>query len=205
MIRSFLYILCLAGLFTFTGCAGIDTQNNRDDKGLSRMQDPVQDITYNGPSKNIQTHSEDDVNRGEFGHTHYSRKPGKDYALDAAHLPKTDYQALSDIITRLELTLPDIYDVGTLVTDQYVLIAYKTSSSNRELAAQQVKRTALSVVPNYYKVYISDEPFAQTDIANFKDLDVSTPRVHQWIVNLISQMKKSPQGTTSAKTNETNQ
>ena len=202
MVKNVFCFFCVAILLFLSGCAGLDHKENQDDQGLSRMQDPVRDVTYNGPPKNIQNNSPSENARGEFGHTHYSRKPGRDHALDVQHIPKTDYQALSDIITRVELSLPDIYDVGTLVTDQYVLIAYKTTNDNRVEAAEQVKRTALSVVPNYYKVYVSDERFAQTDIANFKNLDVSTPRVHQWLENLIKQMKQSPQGTTSPKTHQ---
>lgn len=184
-----------------SGC-GIDTHNNHQSQGLNRMQDPTQEVTYKGPSKNIQQHSNFDAARGSFGHTHYTRKPGRAYALDPKHIPKVDYQALSDIITRLELTLPEIYDVGTLVTDEYVLIGYKTSNDNRNEAAQQVKRTAISVVPNYYKIYISDQPYAQTEIANFKDLTVSTPRVHQWLDHLINRMKEAPQGTPAPKASD---
>lgn len=191
----------LMTVLALSGC-GLDTRNNHHSSGLNRMPDPTQDVTYKGPSKNIQKNSESDARIGAFGFMHYSRKPGREYALSVDHLPKTDYQALADIITRLELSLPDIYDVGTLVTDQYVLIAYKTSNNNRQEAAQQVKRTALSVVPNYYKVYISDLPFAQQDIANYKDLSANTPRVHQWLEHVINRMKEAPQGGVSPRSPE---
>lgn len=201
MIKGMIVTACSLLVLTLSGC-GIDTHNNHNSKGLERMQDPTEDVTYTGPSKNIKQQSDFDAARGSFGHTHYTRKPGAAYTLDARHLPKTDYQALSDIVTRLELTLPDIYDVGTLVTDQYILIGYKTTNDNRNEAAEQVKRTALSVVPNYYKVYISDQPFAQTDIANYKNLTVKTPQVHQTIEHLINRMKESPQGTSSPKASD---
>jgi hypothetical protein len=189
--RSLLgFALCLS----LSGC-GLSPTNNHHSSGLNRMQDPTTDVTYRGPAKPIQTHAPDKVEKGAFGYVHYTRKPGATNALDAKHIPKVDYQALADLTTRLELTLPTIYDVGTLVTDQYVLIGYKTDNSNRQEAAQQVKATALAVVPNYYKVYISDEPNISKEIARFKNFSSSAPDVHRWLPSMISQMKKSPQGT----------
>jgi hypothetical protein len=204
MMKGIIATVCTAMVFVTAGC-GVDTHNNHQSQGLSRMQDPTQDVTYKGPSKKIKQQSNSDIVQGTFGHTHYTRKPGRENVLDARHIPKTDYQALSDIVTRLELTLPDVYDVGTLVTDEYILIAYKTTNHNRNEAAEQVKRTALSVVPNYYKVYISDQPFAQTEIANYKDLGVTTARVHQWLPHLIKRMKEAPQGTSAPKASDNTQ
>jgi hypothetical protein len=170
------------------------------------MQDPTTNVTYRGPAKPIQTHEQDKVEKGAFGYVHYTRKPGATNALDAKHIPKVDYQALADLTTRLALTLPTIYDVGTLVTDQYVLIGYKTDNTNRQEAAHQVKATALAVVPNYYKVYISDEPNISKEIARYKNFSSSTPDVHRWLPAMIAQMKKSPQGTSvNHRTSQTDQ
>ncbi|MGV3487627.1 MAG: hypothetical protein ACO1OC_03460 [Tuberibacillus sp.] len=55
MLKCIFYLLSAALLFTIAGCAGLDNKNNRDDLGLSRMHDPVQDVTYNGPSNQIKT------------------------------------------------------------------------------------------------------------------------------------------------------
>jgi hypothetical protein len=187
-------LLGLALCLSLTGC-GLSRSNNHLSSGLNRMQDPTTNVTYKGPTKAIQTHNPEKVKEGAFGYVHYTRKPGATNALDSKYIPKVDYQALADITTRLSLTLPTIYDVGTLVTDQYVLIGYKTDNPNREEAAQQVKATALSVVPNYYKVYISDEPNISKEIARFKNFASSMPDVHRWLPAMIKQMKKSPQGT----------
>jgi len=190
--------LSLTLFLSLTGC-GLSPTNNHHSNGLTRMQDPTTNVTYTGPAKAIQTHDSEKVKKGAFGYVHYTRKAGAANALDSKHIPKVDYQALADITTRLLLTLPTIYDVGTLVTDQYVLVGYKTDNSNRDEAAQQVKRTASAVVPTYYKVYISDEPNISQEIARYKNFASSTPDVHRWLPSMINQMKQAPQGTSENK------
>lgn len=56
----------------------------------------------------------------------------------------------------------------TLVTDEEVLVVYDTNAKDRTETADQVKRTAMSVVPRYYHVYVSDDyqTLAQ-DVENF--------------------------------------
>lgn len=183
----------LLAVVILAGC-GIDLSNNHRSSGAGRLHDATQDVTYNGPSRQIKNHSPSDGAGGAFGYIHYSRKPGREHALSPQYVPRTDYRALADIITRVALTLPDIYDTGTLVTDKYILISYKSDSKNRQQAAAQVKATALSVVPNYYRVYVTDNPTVASEIANFKDLNTNTSNVHQWLDHLINRMKQSPQG-----------
>ncbi|GGE48514.1 hypothetical protein GCM10011391_29160 [Pullulanibacillus camelliae] len=201
-MKKLLAIILFTGTLA-TGCH-LDTKNNHSSSGLNRMQDPTEDVTYKGPSHTIQNHSATNAAEGQFGYVHYSRKKGDEHALTAQHIPKTDYQALSDIITRQALTLPDIYDAGTLVTDEYVLIGYKTSNKDREQSASQVRQAALAVVPNYYKVVVSDEANATSDIARFKDFNARTSNVHHWLQAQINQMKKAPQGYAKQKNIEKN-
>ncbi|WEG13773.1 YhcN/YlaJ family sporulation lipoprotein [Pullulanibacillus sp. KACC 23026] len=177
-MRQVAVILGLILTVTLSGC-GLSTHNNHLAVDSGRMQDPTTDVTYSGPSPVIQTHEAEDLEKGAFGYIHYSRKPGSENALSSKHIPKTDYQALADIVTRLTLTLPTIYDVGTLVTDQYILIGYKTDNPNREEAAGQVRATARAAVPTYYKIYISDAHNAAADIARYKDYTASSSNSHR--------------------------
>ena len=66
-------------------------------------------------------------------------------------------EQVANIISQFSTDIPNVNDVATLVTDQEVLIAYKTDSKNRNLTADQVKKTAMSVVPRYYHVYVTDK------------------------------------------------
>ncbi|GGH75164.1 hypothetical protein JOD43_000581 [Pullulanibacillus pueri] len=193
-----LLITALMTVLTVAGC-GLDTHNNHNSSGLKRMQDPTEDVTYKGPSQNIKSHEESDAADGQFGFVHYSRKQGDEHALTAQHMPKMDYKATADIITRQELSLPDIYDAATLVTDEYVLIGYKTTNENRDESASQVRQAALAVIPNYYKVVISDADYASSDIARYKDFNSKTTGVQSWLQNMIDEMQKSPQGYANKK------
>ncbi|TCP19134.1 sporulation lipoprotein YhcN/YlaJ [Scopulibacillus darangshiensis] len=165
-----------------------------DEPTREKSQDPIEDITYSGPPHTTQKLSKDNLDIGSFGYVHYKRKQGAGNAVQQHDIPKIDNRELADIISRLELSLPNIYEVGTLVTDQYVLIGYQSDLKDKKQAASQVKMTALSVVPNYYKVYISDAFDAIERISRYKDLTVQTPRVHKSLQHMINEMKKSPQG-----------
>lgn len=105
-------------------------------------------------------------------------------------------EKLSDSITRLVLTNDDVEEAATLVTDQYVLVAYVSSSDNRELIADQVKRSALSIAPHYYDVYISDNENHFDEIERFRGLNAHS-NSEDAIEQTIEMFKQSPQGPNS--------
>lgn len=190
MKRLLLVPMLLIFALTITSCKAPFS----DDNAHQKSQQPITDITYTGPPDKTQKHSKSNLDNGAFGYIHYQRKAGTNNALTHDHIPKIDNKELADVITRLELSLPNIYDVGTLATDEYILIGYQTDLNDKKLAASQVKSTAIATVPNYYKVYISDASDAIERISRFKDLSVQTPSVHLSIENMVKEMKKSPQG-----------
>jgi ribosomal protein S17E len=75
-----------------------------------------------------------------------------------------------------------------------VLIAYQTDSKDRNLTADQVKKTAMSVVPRYYHVYVTDNRSLMRDVENLSHLDSTSKNARNSVNQLIAQMKKSPQG-----------
>lgn len=177
-------------LLSLSGC-----QNQQDNQSSPlKQQDPVQNISYSGGPNTTQKSSNQDLENGGFGYVHYQRDPDSNPRNIADKVPKIDPQELSDVITRLELTMPDVYDVATLTTDRHILIGYKTKSHDRNKVASQVKQTAYSVTPRYYDIYISDKSTAINEISQYQHLSVQTPRVHDWLQSLIKEMKKSPQG-----------
>jgi Sporulation lipoprotein YhcN/YlaJ (Spore_YhcN_YlaJ) len=92
------------------------------------------------------------------------------------------------------LQLPGIKDVGTLVTDEEVLIGYKSTNKDRDAAADQVKMTAFAVVPRYYHVYVSDEKGMIDKIQQYQSLNNDTEEIEGIMDRLIQEMKKAPQG-----------
>lgn len=105
-----------------------------------------------------------------------------------------DPDLLADAISKLAVLTPDVQDVATLVTDREVLIAYETTSENRFETADQVKRAAMSCVPRFFHVYVSDNPQMIHSIERFGNLSSRTENVHDVLEHTITEMLKSPQG-----------
>ncbi|MED3624578.1 YhcN/YlaJ family sporulation lipoprotein [Neobacillus thermocopriae] len=106
-----------------------------------------------------------------------------------------DREQLANIISKLAAEIPNVNDVAALVTDQEVLVAYQTDTKNRELTADQVKRTALSVVPRYYHVYVSDNKAHIRDVENLANFTSTSKKAREQVNAVIKRMKTSPQGS----------
>ncbi|MTH53872.1 sporulation protein [Bacillus mangrovi] len=106
-----------------------------------------------------------------------------------------DRKELADTISGLTVQLPGISEAATLVTDEEVLVAYRRASGDRSQMADMVKRTAISVVPRYYHVYISDNPAYFDQLQSYSRMDSESRDADAIIGKLTNGMKKdSPQG-----------
>lgn len=134
--------------------------------------------------------------RTHFGYVRDQAEPVKNSNRYNENIAAVDYEEIANIINKMVVQLPNIEDSATLVTDEEVLIAYETNvdSSDREMVADQVSKTGLSIVPRFYHVYISDNPEMIHDIERFQSLGVSSPRVDEILEATIKEMLKSPQG-----------
>ncbi|MCA1031619.1 YhcN/YlaJ family sporulation lipoprotein [Bacillus timonensis] len=135
-----------------------------------------------------------DDSMSNFGYVRHQKSPIPGDANIYASIPKLNREKVADVISKMATQLPNVEDVGTLVTDEEVLIVYSTDSKNRFETADQVKKTALSVVPRYYHVYVSDNPILMRDIERFGVLDADSRNVDQIITSTIQRMLDSPQG-----------
>ncbi|NLP52314.1 YhcN/YlaJ family sporulation lipoprotein [Bacillus sp. RO1] len=129
-----------------------------------------------------------------FGYVRDQAEPVRNSQRYNENIAAVDYGEIANIINKMVVQLPAIEDSATLVTDEEVLIAYETNSDDRELTADQVSKTGLSIVPRYYHVYISDNPEMIHDIERFRSLGVTSPRVDEILESTIKEMLKSPQG-----------
>jgi virulence-associated protein VapD len=105
-----------------------------------------------------------------------------------------DREQAANVISKFSSNIPNVNDVATLVTDQEVLIAYDTDSEDRSLTADQVKKSALSVVPRYYHVYVSDNKALMRDVENLANFDSTSKNARSSVNDVIKRMQKSPQG-----------
>ncbi|RFU67219.1 YhcN/YlaJ family sporulation lipoprotein [Bacillus sp. V59.32b] len=127
-----------------------------------------------------------------FGYTRVNSGTGENE--NGTEAPTIDREQLADIISRLGNQIPDVNDVSTLVTDEEVLVVYDSDTNNRNATADQVKRTALSIVPRYFHVYVSDNETLRQNIENFATQDTDSRGIEDSIDSTIRQMLKSPQG-----------
>jgi osmotically-inducible protein OsmY len=78
-----------------------------------------------------------------------------------------DKQEVAKFISYLVVKLPAVDDAAALVTDQEVLIAFRTDGNKKEVR-KQVEKTAQSALPSYYHIYTSGE---MKNINNIEELN----------------------------------
>lgn len=177
-------------LLTATGCS--KDMANRDvyeESGDTINVNNKREELYNeGGSQGVRNVSDD------YGFVRHQKSPIQNDRGGTEHYAAMDREQVANIISQLSTDIPNVNDVATLVTDQEVLVSYSTDSKDRNLTADQVKRTAMSTVPRYYHVYVSDNKNLMRDVENLANLDSTSKNARNLVTGLIKQMKKSPQG-----------
>ncbi|PLT30304.1 YhcN/YlaJ family sporulation lipoprotein [Peribacillus deserti] len=195
--------LSLGIILTLSGCASRGNLNNdNNDNIFKNTSDPVRTKNIN-QNYNVDNHN-NDLTARDFGFVRLNRTVINGETVEKNDRISIDREQMADIITRLSVQIPGIDEAATLVTDEEALIAYRTSSEDRNQAADQVKRTALSVLPRYYHVYVTDNRGLMQNVENYASLDTHTENVNEMLQNTINQMKKSPQGKSVTKNENAN-
>ncbi|NMD69009.1 sporulation protein [Bacillus sp. DNRA2] len=194
MIKN-LIVAGFCTIFILSGCA-------KNDSNLG-AQDPYKE---DGNTINVNNQRAELYNEGkkhdkseDFGYVRHQRNPvmGTNSASD--HYAAIDREQLAKIISQLSTDIPNVNDVSTLVTDGEVIVVYKTDTKDRNLTADQVKRTAASAVPSWFRIYVTDNTHLRQDVENFATLDSDTKNINSLMSNLINRVKESPQGTSTSK------
>ncbi|WP_053367597.1 YhcN/YlaJ family sporulation lipoprotein [Bacillus sp. FJAT-27245] len=129
-----------------------------------------------------------------FGFYRHQKSPVMGDRSTAEEMARIDRGQIAKDISRISTTLPNVNDAAVLVTDEEVLVAYDTDSNNRELTADQVKKTAMSCVPRFFHVYVSDNKNLMRDVETLSSLTTHNENAEESIAAVIREMKKSPQG-----------
>ncbi|MDT8858648.1 YhcN/YlaJ family sporulation lipoprotein [Alkalihalobacillus sp. MEB130] len=194
MLKKSLLVGGLATMMLVTGC-----QLPEQGQTLQRTSNYDSHQPNGGYSPINQVNATDDYNH--FGYSRYERELVMRGNQEV--IPVIDRERLSDAVTRMVLTNDVISEAGTLVTDKYVLVAYDAQADNREYVADQVKRSALSIVPRYYEVYISDNHDHFDEIERFQHLTSATSDIERTIEQTIQMMQlESPQGQYNENTDD---
>ncbi|MGJ9384097.1 YhcN/YlaJ family sporulation lipoprotein [Salipaludibacillus sp. CF4.18] len=147
---------------------------------------------------NEQSHAINKENVGDtnqftqYGFERHSKKEAQEEEVPGYAV--YDRPLLAESISEMSANLKNVHDAGVLVTGQHVLIAFEHSSEDREAVAEQVRKTAKSVVPDYYDIYVSDDVLLMEDIESFEgesSRDIENMRA---LEQIIERMKNSPQG-----------
>jgi ribosomal protein S17E len=189
-LKKLVIILGLCTLTALTGCS--KDMGNRDvyeESGNTiNVNNKRHDLYNEGASRSVRNAS------NNYGFVRHQKSPLMNDNTANDHYTALNREQVANIISKLSTEIPNVNDVATLVTDQEVLIAYKTDSKNRNMTADQVKKTAMSVVPRYYHVFVTDNKVLMRDVENLANLDSTSRNARNLVNGLIKQMKKSPQG-----------
>jgi ribosomal protein S17E len=189
-LKKSVIILGLCTMTALTGCT--KDMGNRDvyeESGNTiNVNNKRHDLYNEGASRGVRNVS------NNYGFVRHQKSPLMNDNTANDHFTALDREQVANIISKYSTEIPNVNDVATLVTDQEVLIAYDTDSKDRNLTADQVKKTAMSVVPRYYHVFVTDNKVLMRDVENLANLDSTSRNARNLVNGLIKQMKKSPQG-----------
>ncbi|MCI0766747.1 YhcN/YlaJ family sporulation lipoprotein [Bacillus sp. TL12] len=101
-------------------------------------------------------------------------------------------EKVAEMITNMTVQLPDVTNAATLVTDDEVFVVYRPNTSDPALVADQVYKTALSIVPRYYKAYVSTDQKLITQIQGLQSGTLNNKEYEQSLDMLKREMSKNP-------------
>lgn len=196
-MKKTIIALSICGAAALTGCSNNNASpGDQDGKAgiyqrsgnTLNVNDQRPDLYNEDGRKGLKDTSED------FGYVRHQKTGvmGTDKNMDVYQA--IDREKMADMIGRYSTMVQNVDDVSTLVTDEEVLIVYQTDSKDRFETADQVKRMAMTVVPRWFHVYVSDDQSLRKDVENFASLDTDSRDVDTMIDGVIKQMLKSPQG-----------
>lgn len=186
MMKKTPILTCMLGLALLTAC-----NNDSAVEGL---------YNESGNTINVNDQRADILNQNgkkdsaDFGYVRHQKSPIEGEQMSVDYSSVFDREKIADAISKLCTALPGVDDVSTLVTDEEVLIVYNTNEKNRDLAADQVKKTAMSLVPRSYHVYVSDNTRLRGNVESFATMRADNGKQENALSKLIKDLKQSPQG-----------
>ncbi|MFC0523863.1 YhcN/YlaJ family sporulation lipoprotein [Pontibacillus salicampi] len=172
------------------------TENERYGMGMNKINTGENDPNSydNANYTSVKNDNNNNAAADRFGYSRYNEDQVAK-SEDEIRYAVINRENVSDLITRMMLQGQGIKDAATLITDAEALIAYTPNGEvNRNEAATVAKKTAMSVLPRYYEVYVTDEEGAHKDLASLSNLTTDDNNYRKSLEKTIEQMRKSPQG-----------
>ncbi|GAB6430444.1 MULTISPECIES: YhcN/YlaJ family sporulation lipoprotein [Bacillus] len=101
-------------------------------------------------------------------------------------------EKVAEMITSMAVKLPDVTNAATLVTDDEVFVVYRANTTDPKLVADQVYKAALSIVPRYYKAYVSTDQKLISQIQGLQSGALNDTEYTQSLDMLKREMSKNP-------------
>ncbi len=178
-----------------TACNGIDTANEdlyHDNGNTINVSDREELYNKKWGTKDGSHHGED------FGYVRQQKSPIQGQPIAYKNMYSINREKVADTISKMSVGLPDVKDCSTLVTDEEVLVSYVTDKTDKDArfeVADQVKKTAMSIVPRWYHVYVTDDKNLMRNVENLAQMDSDSAHVNTAIDDTVNLMlKASPQG-----------
>ncbi|MGP4064701.1 YhcN/YlaJ family sporulation lipoprotein [Oceanobacillus sp. M65] len=177
------FVIGALTLFSLSACG-----NNEN--AMDERDDIVDELD---PSAEQQSAEDEELN-DRLGYVHYTKdQVNNDDEME--HGVSIDRTQVANVITRIALRGEGLEQVATLVTDEEVLIAYEKSDNvDEKEAANIARKTAQSVIPQYYEIYVSDNESLINDIQSLHNSSTTDGSYENTIDQIIKEMEKSPQG-----------
>ena len=187
MLKKFILLAGICSLCTLSACQNDTARDDIYEESGNTIN------VNNNRAELYQPENSENGNEG-YGYVRYQKSPVTGDNISNSQDAAIDREKLADTISKFCADLPNIQDVSTLVTDKQVLIIYDSNTTNRELTADQVKKTAMSIVPRWYHVYVSDNTQLRKTLESYSYLGSNSRNAHTGINKMIKEMLKSPQG-----------
>lgn len=182
MYSKFFIPIVFIVLFALAGCGG--TNNAGDDPNEAEPLNPTREQQ---PPVNEELDEKIGYVRYTKDQVDNDRERNRNITLDRNEMANT--------ITRVILRNDDFEEVATLVTDKEVLIAYeKDQDIDENNAADIAKKTAMSIMPGFFEVYVSDNEVLIEDIESLSNSTTENRNYDNTIDRIIEEMDKSSQG-----------
>lgn len=157
MKKQMFFILCISFILLFMSACNMGTDQSMEDR---QREDVTNQLD---PNRNFDHSPNQDVNHN-LGYVRYSKNE-IDMQDQNQKEAKIDRSQMADMITRLILTSDGFEEVATLITDKEVFIAYdKGGNRDSDEAKQIARKTAESVMPRFYEIYVTDNKSYMYDI-----------------------------------------
>lgn len=178
------WLIILTIIFVISGCSQLNDQPNND----SERDQVAEELD---PTRYQETPVDEELNK-KLGYVKYTRdqvqkEPTRDVTIDR--------EKMADMITRIILQNKAFDEVATLVTDEDVLIAYQVNDKiDGDNAAEIARKSAMSVMPRYFEIIVSDNDVIMRDIQSLHNSTTKNKNYDNYKDEIINEMKKSPQG-----------